>query len=224
MAFGSLAAHAQTPVINSITVKNTGCTYTPGISTQPCDIAPGMVVVINGANFGSVPGLVDLTDGPASMNKQWTPTEVVVRVDWIGAGGGIVMELPGGQWSNWVPYNALAPVITRIEDGSCSYVPNVSSSQCAIAPGDTVTIYGNYFGPGWPGGGDNNGEQVGSCECNDATWISWDPDWGTNSSPKGNKIVAVINQTAPGASITVQSNYMWSNPVPYAAENGCSQQ
>lgn len=39
-------AVAQSPAIASVYVKDTGCVYKVGVSTHPCNVAPGMAVNI----------------------------------------------------------------------------------------------------------------------------------------------------------------------------------
>jgi hypothetical protein len=68
------SASAQTPTISSIVVN--GCTYTVGISTTPCKMAPVMTLVVNGANFGSVGGIVNTCDCNqiTVQSGNWTTT------------------------------------------------------------------------------------------------------------------------------------------------------
>jgi hypothetical protein len=194
------AAHGQTPVITGIHVSN-------GCSSSPCPVGPGMTVILTGQNFGTAAGGVALCDCPFATTVRWAPTRIQVTVDEVTPDSTISLETPGGVWSNTLPYMALAPVITRIDVGDCSYVPNESRKLCVINPGAQVTIHGSYFG--------RYAGQVGTCDCADATIDSWNPNWVTNPTTGNNTIVVTPVDELCGSSIVVQAGGMWSNPVPY---------
>jgi len=202
-------SYAQAPVISSVFVNDTGCNYTVGVTTRPCEIGSGMTIVITGTNFTNLGGVATCGCNRATT-LAWSPTQVTARVNFTYAGAGIAIETGGGLWSNGVPYTALAPVITRVVAGNCQYVPNQSGTQCPLSPGTTVYIYGKYFGPA-----DGYG-LVATCDCAAATVQSWDADWSTNPGPSGNLIVAVINHVVAGGSLGIRANYQWSNPVAYS--------
>ena len=203
-----LAASASGQTITSIRIANSGCVYTVGISTEPCPIGPGMVLHVYGRGFGAIGGGVGLCDCPDMTTTQWSDTEVTGIVGVVtGPPSSIVLETWGGGYSNAVSYYALAPLITEIDVGSCSYIPNRSKNLCAVGVGEAITIHGSYFGP--PQG------QVATCDCAAATIQSWDPGWPVNASPYDNTIVAIANQAVCGSTIMVDAGYMWSNPVPY---------
>ncbi len=213
LAFGqssevSLPA-APSPAITSFTVadRETTCAYTVGISTTPCAIGPGMFLIITGSNFGAAAGGVSLCDCPFFSLRRWSPVEISGIVDSVAPGSSLALELPGGGWSNAIPYTALAPVITRIDVGTCSYVPNQSRHQFVVVPGTQITIHGRYFGPGTG--------QVATCDCANATIESWDPDWTAKPSPANNIVVVTAVQAICGSMIGLQANTMWSNLVPY---------
>jgi hypothetical protein len=206
LASGALS---QSPTITSIEVRETNCTYTVGKTTTPCKIGPGMTLAIEGSNFGDAPGGVDLCDCNVATTLTWTSTQVVSTVNWATLNSVIRLETPGGAFSNTVPYIALGPVITSINVGSCSYVPDVSVNQCIITSGSHVTIYGSFFGPG-PG-------EVATCDCQDATIGSWDEYWATNPSPGDNNIVVTVVNSESGSTIRVRRDGIWSNAIPYTS-------
>jgi hypothetical protein len=202
-------ASASGQVISSVRVANSGCVYTVGLSTAPCPIGPGMVLDVYGSGFGSLGGGVALCDCPDMTISKWSDTAVTGIVGSVTVGTPIVLETFGGTYSNAVPYDALAPQITEIDVGTCSYTPNRSKNLCDVFAGQSITIHGKYFGP--PQG------QVSTCDCAAATVQSWDPGWPVNASPNDNTIVATANTVSDGSSIIVEAGYMWSNPVPYTA-------
>jgi len=205
-------AFAQAPAITAVTVKDTGCYYKVGVSTRLCSIAPGMTLTIVGSNFGKLSGGVVLCDCLPTTIVTWTPTRVVVTVNATTPSAGVVLETLGGSFSNSVPYEALAPLITSIVVGSCTYVPNQSQFLCLITAGEQVTINGSYFGP------PNGGGYVVTCDCGvSPTIVSWDPDWSTAPSPYNNQIVITANQAVCGSTIAIFFDTMWSNYVPYTA-------
>lgn len=206
-------AFAQAPAITSLWVKNTDCLYKVGVSTKLCSIAPGMTLEIVGSNFGKLSGGISLCNCPSATLVNWTPTRIIVTVNAATPGSGLVVETLGGALSNSVPYTALAPLITSIVVGNCTYTPNQSPFLCLISPGDQVTINGSYFGPASGGG------YVVTCDdCGASTTIiSWDPNWSTAPSPYNNQIVITANQAACGLTIAVFFDTMWSNYVPYTA-------
>ena len=205
-------AFAQGPAITSVSVKTTGCVYKVGVSTKQCSLAPGMTLVVNGSNFGKVGGGIIICDCLDPTVVSWSPTRVVVIASAVTPNTSLVLETIGGQYSNSVPYTALAPLITSIVIGSCTYTPNASQFLCLIQPGDQVTINGSYFGP--PNG---QGEVV-TCDCGvSPTIVSWDPDWSTNPTPYNNQIVIVDNAAVCGSTIAILLQTMWSNFVPYTA-------
>ena len=203
------AALSQSPTITSIEIKQSGCIYTVGTSTTPCEIGPGMTLTVKGRNFGAAGGGVGLCDCPDFTNLKWTSTRVSGTVDWVAPNSTIMLETAGGSYSNVLPYTALAPVIEHIQVGTCTYVPGYSFKQCVVTPGTDVTLYGSYFGPG-PG-------EVATCDCTAATIDSWDQDWATNPSPTHNKIVVTTVDAVCGSTIEVRtgSGGIWSNAVPY---------
>jgi hypothetical protein len=208
VAVSGIAAIGQTPTIASVRVAETGCVYNVGANSAPCSIGPGMTLTINGNNFGQEAGGVGLCDCNFSTAVRWKPTRVIVTVDWVAPKSAIALETPGGAWSNTVPYIALPPVITRVDVGSCSYVPNESRKQCVLTTGAQVTIHGRYFGKGIG--------EVATCDCKDnATIDSWNADWSTHPSPAGNTIVVTAIEAICGSTIVVRANEMWSNAVPY---------
>jgi hypothetical protein len=200
---------AQTPTITSISLKENQCTYTVGSSNAPCAIGPGMTLTIEGTGFGTTPGFVNLCDCGLATNVKWGDSQVVALVNWIGPNSALNVETEGGSYSNALPYTALAPVITSITVGDCSYVPNVSKKLCTIAPGSTITIQGKYFGPQSQYG------LVSLCDCDDAAVVSWDPSWSITPSAAQNEIIAVATQTQSGSNLAVQANGIWSNGISY---------
>jgi len=201
-------AFAQAPTITSINVKDTHCFYKVGVSTRQCSIAPGMTIFVNGTNFGNTGGGITLCDCQPTTIVKWTSTRVTVVVNAATPNAALYLETLGGAVSNTVPYTALAPVITSIVVGNCTYIPNQSPTLCFIAPGTQFTINGNYFGPGGA---------VSTCDCQAPTIISWDPNWQTSPSPYNNQIVVTANQAVCGYTIGVLVDTMWSNYVPYSA-------
>jgi len=209
-ALSASHAAAQSPVITSVRVKDTNCFYKVG-GTRQCSIAPGMTLVIVGTNFGSASGGVTLCDCLPTTIVKWTSTRVTVVVNNATPNSSLLLETIAGGMSNLIPYTALAPVITNIVVGSCTYVPNQSQFLCLITPGQQVTINGSYFGP------PNSGSVV-TCDCGVApTVISWDPNWSTAPSPYNNQIVITANQAVCGSTIAILFDTMWSNYVPYTA-------
>jgi len=209
-----LASHvfAQAPTITNINVKDTGCIYKVGISTRQCNIAPGMTVSVVGTNFGKLAGGIGMCSCPSPTLVTWTNTRVVVTINAATPNAGLFLETNGGAMSNTVPYTALAPLITSIAVGNCTYVPNQSQFLCMITPGTQVTINGSYFGPGTGGG------QVVTCDCGVTPTInSWNPNWSTSPSPYNNQIVITANQAVCGSTVAVLFDTMWSNYVPYTA-------
>jgi len=204
-------AFAQGPTITAVNVKDTGCYYKVGVTTNPCNIAPGMTLIIVGSNFGKTPGGVGLCDCPAMTILKWSPTRVSGIVNSATPNSSLVLETVGGGFSNLIPYAALAPVITSIVVGNCTYVPNESAALCLITPGTQVTINGSYFGPG------TNGGSVSLCDCAAPTIDSWDPDWLASPSPFNNQIVITANVAVCGSTIHVFVDMMTSNFVPYTA-------
>jgi hypothetical protein len=137
---------------------------------------------------------------------------VVVTVNAATPNTSLMLETVGGAFSNGVPYNALAPLITSIVVGTCTYVPNQSPFLCMITPGTQVTINGSYFGPPTGGG------SVITCDCGvPPTTISWNPNWSTSPSPYNNQIVITANQAVCGSTVAILFDTMWSNYVPYTA-------
>jgi len=199
----------QSPQIASFTVTDhqTTCTYVVGVTTTPCSIGSGMFLTISGSNFGTLPEGVSLCDCPFTTLRRWSDTEISSIVNSVAPLQSVSVELPTGAWSNAVPYTALAPIITRIEVGTCIYQEGQSKRQCVVVPGAQITIRGKYFGPGIG--------QVGTCDCAGATIDSWNPDWSFNPSPTDNTVVATAVTAICGSFITLQANTMWSNPVPY---------
>jgi len=206
-------AFAQAPAITNVNVKDTHCYYSVGVSTKLCSIAPGMTLTILGSNFGASPGGVSLCNCPAATIVTWTSTRIVVTVNAATPSSGLVVENVGGGVSNSVAYIALAPLITSIAVGGCTYIPNQSPLLCLINAGDQVTINGSYFGPASGGGY--------AATCSDCgvspTIISWDPNWSTAPSPYNNQIVITANQAVCGSTISVWFDTMGSNYVPYTA-------
>ncbi len=201
-------AAGQTPTITSIEVQDTGCTITAGSTSQPCNLGPGMVLILNGQNFGQAAGGVDLCDCPFATTIRWTPTRISATVDRVVLSGNISVEAASGVFSNSIPYAGLAPIITRIEVNGCTFVANVSKQQCVITPGAQVTVRGSYFG--------RYAGQVSLCDCQSAATIdSWNPNWVTDPTPHSNTIVVTAVDAVCGASVVVQAGGMWSNPVPY---------
>lgn len=209
----AVSAQAQAPIITSIHVE--GCAY-PNLTMTPCPIGPGMTITIKGQNFTSG-GNINLCDCPNSTVERWTSTEVVAMVDIVDSRvfalrgvllrSAVWLETAGGADSNTVPYKALAPVITRIEVGTCSYTPNQTRNLCPINPGTQFTIVGKYFG--------RYAVQVATCDCASATINSWNPNWLTAPATSANTIVATAVDAVCGSSIAVQAGGVWSNPVPY---------
>ena len=209
-----LASHAfaQAPAIASVYVKDTGCVYKVGVSTHPCSIAPGMTINLVGTNFGKLAGGISLCGCPAPTIVTWTNTKVAVTVNAATPNSSLLLETNGGGMSNTIPYAALAPLITSIVVGNCTYVPNQSQFLCMITPGTQVTINGSYFGPGTGGG------SVITCDCGvPPTIVSWNPNWSTSPSPYNNQIVITANQAVCGSTVAILFDTMWSNFVPYTA-------
>jgi hypothetical protein len=209
-----LASHAfaQSPTITNISVKDTSCFYKVGVSTHPCSVAPGMTVTIAGKNFGKSGGGVILCDCSSATVVTWANTRVVVTINAANPNASLLLETVGGAFSNSVPYAAIAPVITSIVVGNCTYVPNQSQFLCMITPGTQVTINGSYFGPSTGGG------SVITCDCGVPPTInSWNPNWLTSPSPYNNQIVIIANQAVCGSTVAILFDSMWSNFVPYTA-------
>lgn len=209
-----LASHAfaQSPTITNITIKDTNCFYKVGVSTNQCSIAPGMTINIVGKNFGKSSGNISLCDCASATIVSWSNTRVVVTINAATPNSGLLLETIGGAFSNSVPYTALAPVITSISVGTCTYVPNQSQFLCMITPGTQVTINGSYFGPSTGGG------TAVTCDCGVPPTINnWNPNWLTSPSPYNNQIVITANQAVCGSTVAVLFDTMWSNFVPYTA-------
>ena len=206
-----LACHAfaQTPVIASISVKDTGCINKVGISTELCSLAPGMTIVIVGNNFGEATGGGSLCDCPSPTILKWSPTSITALINAVTPNSVLMVETRGGLWSNSVTYTALAPVITSIDVGNCTYIPDQSPLLCRITPGTQFTINGNYFGP------QTIYSDVTTCDCTAATISSWNPTWTTSPSPFNNQIVATATDAVCGSTVAIIVNTMWSNYVAY---------
>jgi len=209
IAFCCASVYGQSPTITSITVPSTKCVYVVGAAdAKPCSIGPGMGFVISGQNFGDAAESVSVCDCVDATIERWTSTRIVVMPNVVNPSSLIRVERAGGYWSNSVPYVALAPVISRIDVGTCTYYPNISRKLCAITPGAQVTIHGRFFGSA-PG-------QVSLCDCaNNAAVDSWNPNWATDPTPYRNTIVVTAVEVVCGSSVAVESGGMWSNPVPY---------
>jgi hypothetical protein len=205
-------ALAQSPTITSIGVKDTGCYYKVGASTKLCNIAPGMTLNVNGTNFGPPGGSIILCGCPTATIVKWSSTRVTAIVNAAVPASTISLETLGGAFSNSLPYNALAPVITSIAVGNCTYIPNQSPTLCQITPGTQFTINGSYFGP------ETIYSQVRTCDsCGVATINSWNPDWLTKPSPYNNQIVATANVAFCGSTVVILVNSMLSSYIPYTA-------
>lgn len=200
---------ASTPTITSISLKENKCTYIVGSSNTPCPIGPGMTLTINGSGFGTSPASVGLCDCGSATDVQWSDAQVVVIVNWIWTNSVLDIETARGEYSNAVPYTALAPVITKITVDNCVYVPNVSRTLCPISPGSKITIDGKLFGPQSQYG------LVSLCDCDAATVVTWNPAWNLTPSAANNEIVAVASQALNGAVLAVRANGIWSNNIPY---------
>ena len=204
-------AFAQTPTITSISVTDTGCTDKFGISTQLCSLAPGMTVVIVGNNFGKATGGGSLCDCPPPTILKWSPTSITALINAVTPNSVLMVETRGGLWSNSVTYTALAPVITSIDVGNCTYIPDQSPLLCRITPGTQFTINGNYFGP------QTIYSDVTTCDCTAATINSWNSTWTTSPSPFNNQIVATATDAVCGSTVAILVSTMWSNYVAYTA-------
>lgn len=205
-------ALAQSPTITSVTVKDTGCTYTVGVSTRLCSIAPGMTLIVKGSNFGPPAGSISLCDCLTATNVKWTSTRVTATVNNVTPNASLALETVGGAWSNALPYTALGPVITSIVVGNCTYIPSQTPTLCLITPGTQITINGSYFGP------QSIYSIVRTCNsCAGATINSWNPNWLTSPSPYNNQIVATVQQAVCGSTVAVLADLLWSNYVPYTA-------
>jgi len=219
LVFGTLLlasfAFAQAPSITVFTVVNPSCVYRVGVSSKQCSIGPGMELIIYGSNFGPPGGVVVLCDCPQATVVQWTSSRVTVIVNAEAPSSNLYLETVGGFFSNNVSYTALAPLITSIVVGDCTYVPNQSNHLCLMTAGTQFTINGSYFGPATDGG------YVITCnDCGGAATInSWDPNWLTHPSPYNNQIVATVNpgQAICGSTIGVYVDGMWGNFIPYTA-------
>lgn len=207
-------AFAQAPTITSIGVKTTGCYYKVGSTSKTCSIGPGMTVNINGSNFGKTPGVVSFCGCPQATVVSWSASRVTVTVNSIAPNSALSLETVTGLFSNAISYNALAPLITSIAVGNCTYTPNTGPYLCKITPGTQFTVNGSYFGP------PNPYSVVVTCTAcggGAATIISWDPNWQTSPSPYNNQIVAVADMALCGYTVAVYANGMWSNYVAYTA-------
>src|SRR5258708_23602469 len=94
----------QVPAISSYSAN--GCTYTVGSSKTACPIGPGTKLVVRGANFGSVGGIVATCDCPQIIVPVggWTDTQIVGYVFSVypnptSGSTGIQVETIGGAWS-----------------------------------------------------------------------------------------------------------------------------
>jgi hypothetical protein len=206
------ATLGQSPTITSFTVKDAACTYTVGVSTKQCSIGPGMTLIVKGSNFDTPGGSINLCDCPSPTIVQWTSTKITATVNVVSSNANLRVETVGGEFSNAIPYTALAPLITSIVVGSCTYIPNQSPALCLITPGTQITINGSYFGPST-----TYGIQVTTCDCATSTINSWDPNWLTSPSPYNNQIVVTANQAHCGSTLAVFTGTIWSNYVPYTA-------
>jgi hypothetical protein len=202
---------AQSPTITSITVKDTACTYTVGVSTRQCAIGPGMTLIVRGSNFGTTGGGITLCGCTPTTIVKWTSTRVIATVNTVTPNSSLALETLGGSWSNAISYTPLGPVITSIVVGNCTYIPNQSPMLCLITPGAEVTINGSYFGPA------SAYNQVATCACVRATINSWNPNWLTKPSPYNNQIVVTATQALCGSTVGVFADALWSNYVPYTA-------
>jgi hypothetical protein len=204
---------AQSPTITSVTVKDTGCVYTVGHSTKQCSIGPGMTLIVKGTNFGPPGGVIITCDCLGATTLTWTSTRITATVNNVTVNANISMQTLGGVHStDSVPYTFLAPVITSIVVGTCTYVPDQSSTLCLITPGTQVTINGSYFGPF-----SSNYSHVLTCDGCLATINSWNPNWNTSPSPYNNQVVAVADRASCGSTLAVFASNIWSNYVPYTA-------
>jgi hypothetical protein len=200
---------AQSPTITSVTVKDTACTYKVGSSTRQCSIGPGMTLIVKGINFGPPGGVIRTCNCPTATTLTWTSTRVTAIVNNVTPNASVFLETGGGQFSTTVPYIFLAPLITSIVVGNCTYIPNQTPNLCLITSGTQVTINGSYFGPMSP----NN--QARTCDCAAATINSWDPNWLTSPSPYNNQIVITATQAVCGSTVAVLPGVVWSNYIPY---------
>ena len=197
----------QSPTITSIEVQETKCVYTLGGQTPPCSIGPGMTVLIEGTNFGESGGNVSFCACNSAILNRWKDSSINTTVSFVTPNSMLSVETVGGGHSNVVPYVALAPVIDRLDVGDCTYIPGESKHQCQILTGSQITIRGKYFGQG-PGG-------VATCDCPNATVLTWDPNWLLDPSPAGNTIVATVADAIPGSTVSIMISGMQSNAVPY---------
>jgi hypothetical protein len=219
VALASLLAStalAQSPAITSVTVrdtvKGTACTYNVGSSAKLCSIAPGMTLTVRGTNFGSPGGVIILCDCLTATTVHWSSTQVTATVNNVNPNASLTLETVGGGYSNAIPYTALGPVITSIVAGTCTYIPDQTSSLCLITSGMQVTINGSYFGPA------SAGNQARTCDCSEAPTIdSWDPNWSTNPSSYNNQVVITVNESVCGSTVAIFVDEIWSNYVPYTA-------
>jgi len=211
--FFAATAHAQSPTISRLVIKDTGCVYSVGISTHPCPIAPGMTLLIKGSNFGPPNGVVISCDCPQPTTVNWTATGIAATVNTVLANATISVETIGGLFSNTIPYTPIAPVITSIAVGNCTYTPGQSRTLCKVNAGTQITINGSYFGPGTT----PDNQAVTCVDCTAPTINSWDPNWLTKPSPYNNQIVITANEAECGSTIAVFAGQLWSNYMPYTA-------
>jgi hypothetical protein len=197
----------QSPTITSIEVQETKCIYIPGGQTSPCSIGPGMTLLIKGTNFGEAGGVVSLCDCNLAIVNRWKNDSINTTISFVAPNSVLSIETFGGAYSNVLPYTPLAPVIDRLDVGDCTYIPGESKHLCTVVPGAQITIKGKYFGQG-PG-------EVATCDCSNATVLTWDPDWLVNPTPTGNTIVATVVDAECGSTVSLLLNGMWSNAVPY---------
>jgi len=96
---------------------------------------------------------------------------------------------------------AQSPTITsvKVKETACAYTVGVSTRQCAIGPGMTLTVKGTNFGT--VGGG------ITLCNCPPATIVQW----------TSTRVVAIVNSVDPNASVALETiGGAWSNAVAYA--------
>lgn len=160
---------------NDIHIDNariTGVVTTPVVAAS--EGTAGSNITITGFHFGETPGSVTFTPGgvkpkPVSLKvTSWTPTEIVGVISKDSVGGlhdlRVLRKEPKG-----------APVI--LADGAFTFAaPEIASlSPDSGVPGDTIAIYGSYFGTKKPLVSLINDTFVAKCK---VVSSSMDPDSG----------------------------------------------
>jgi len=131
-----LPAGSQVVSVPGVVIGSINYTIVPTVTgISPTVEAPGTLITITGASFGSIQGSSTVTVGglPAAVTM-WSDTQIQAQVpSSIGDGSQSVIVTVAGASSTGVIFTVLPPVINAI------------SPTGGIA-GASITITGNYFG------------------------------------------------------------------------------